>query len=84
MVCAARVAAVAAWAKHNRAFKPNHGGIVGVPVVPDGRTDYDKLLELLGETEGNRLDLKAGVISIILPGAPSEQRRCMVVQESCN
>jgi hypothetical protein len=32
-----------------------------VPVVPDGRTDYDKLLELLGETEGNHLDFKAGV-----------------------
>jgi Schlafen, AlbA_2 len=29
-------------------------------VVPDGRVDYDKLLELLGETEENHLDLKAG------------------------
>src|SRR5271163_4248465 len=32
-----------------------------MPVVPDGRTDYDKLRELLGETEGNRLDFKASV-----------------------
>lgn len=32
-----------------------------MPVVPDGRTDYDKLRELLGETEGNHLDFKASV-----------------------
>jgi hypothetical protein len=32
-----------------------------MPVVPDGRTDYEKLIELLGETEGNHLDLKASV-----------------------
>lgn len=84
MVFAAQVAAVPAWAKHNRAFKPNHGGIVGVPVVPDGRTDYDKLLELLGETEGSASISKPVSISIILPGAPSEQRRCKFVQELCN
>jgi hypothetical protein len=32
-----------------------------MPVVPDGRTDYDKLVELLGEPEGNHLDLKSSV-----------------------
>lgn len=30
-------------------------------VVPDGRVDYDKLLELLAETEENHLDFKAAV-----------------------
>ncbi|SBS78318.1 Putative transcriptional regulator with HTH domain (fragment) [uncultured Mycobacterium sp.] len=30
-------------------------------VVPDGRVDYDKLLELLADVEGNHLDFKATV-----------------------
>ncbi|BBY82103.1 ATP-binding protein [Mycolicibacterium pulveris] len=30
-------------------------------VIPDGRVDYDKLLELLLETEENHLDFKSGV-----------------------
>jgi hypothetical protein len=35
--------------------------VSAVVVVPDGRVDYDKLLELLAETEENHLDFKAAV-----------------------
>lgn len=38
-----------------------HGRLGETVIVPDGRTDYEKLRELLGNPEETHLDLKASV-----------------------